>query len=175
MWPLYFQGMHPSWTQLQVLSPETLPLLPKNSAEEQTGLLVVEGRVERPTGCSRHTAVVLHCSARSGPEKRNIKQNQLWGGARLQKASSAGVQGGFPWQSILQPWGWSCPPQGASAHVDMAQWLPSGCRTRGITGTQLRPGCLGTQGVGSYIGRQFGEHLHSIWMVWLIHCRLLVS
>lgn len=33
----------------------------------------------------------------------------------------------------------------------------------------------GTQGVGSCIGRQFGEHLHSIWMVWLIQWSHMVD
>lgn len=36
--------------------------------------MVVGGREERPPGFSRHAAATLHCSARSGPEKRNIRQ-----------------------------------------------------------------------------------------------------
>lgn len=35
---------------------------------------MVGEREERPTGCCRHAAVVLHCSVRSGPEKRNTRQ-----------------------------------------------------------------------------------------------------
>lgn len=47
---------------------------PKNSAEEKVGFLVAGGRKERPTGCSRHAAVILHCGVTSRPEKRNIRQ-----------------------------------------------------------------------------------------------------
>lgn len=77
MWPFYFQSIHPSWNQLQVLNTGAFPSLPKNSAEEKVDFFlfgVVGGREERPGGFSRHAAAVLNCSARSGPEKKNIKQ-----------------------------------------------------------------------------------------------------
>lgn len=57
-----------------MLSTGIFPSLPKNTAEEKVGFLVAGGRKERPTGCSRHAAVILHCGVTSGPEKRNIRQ-----------------------------------------------------------------------------------------------------
>lgn len=76
-----------------------LPLLPKNSAEEQTGFGVIEGRAERPTGCCRHTAVVLHCSARSGPEKRNIRQEPA---VRRSKTAEGLLCRGAGWFSLAE-------------------------------------------------------------------------
>lgn len=80
-------------------------------------------REERPSGCSRHHAVVLHCSMRSGPEESSVRQEPS---ARNSKAAEGLPFAGllWLWQSIFQLRGQISPASGHSGcgTVSVLRW-----------------------------------------------------